>query len=431
MKIKLYKDLPTFLCLMTLYWVMFSGFFTYTFGISESIYYVSDIFIILLIFIEIRKIKKAILYGPLKLPALCVAAILAVGLISAFVFGCSTARVIWAIRNWGRFFAYFAVCVCVLDRQRVDKVVDFFLKFIHINFAFIIIQFLFLHSFYSQDALNGFLGRNTSSVNLVYCMLVAILVVAAFRTKTISKNKMMIIMCEILIIAILAELKANILFVVLLYILGTFAIGRFTFKQIIRNIATVVIACGAAVVAMKALVHFYPDFERILTLDGLWEQMAGEYGYGNKGYINRLTSISVINKYFFDAKGMFAKLFGLGIGNVEYSKFPMFTSPFYNTYGETFRYLGFSSAVLYLEVGLLGLLLFCLFHMNLIVITYKKIKENTDCDAFYYCVGYLTAIFSFILIVYNNLHRTDASILLAFFLAVPFVIGRTKGCRMK
>ena len=428
MKIKIYRDLPTFLCLLTLYWVMFSGFFTYTFGISESIFYVPDLFIILLVFIEIKKIKKVILSGSLKGPALCVAVILVAGFISYFVFGGSTARAIWAIRNWGRFFVYFAVCVCVLDRQKVDRVIGFFLKFVHVNFVFIIIQFLFLQSIYNQDELNGFLGRNTSSVNLIYCMIVSILAIAAFRTEKISKNKMIVIISEVAIISILSEMKANVLFVALLYILGAFVTGRFTVKQIIRNITTVIIACAAAIIAMKILVHFYPNFENILTLDGLWEQMAGEHGYGNHGYINRLTAISVIDKYFFNAKGLFPKLFGMGIGNVEYSKFSMFTSPFYHTFGTTFSYLGFSSAILYLEVGMIGLLFFCLFHVNIIITTYKEIKKNMNGDAFYYCIGYLTAIFSLILIVYNNLHRTDASILLAFFLAVPFVIRRTEVC---
>lgn len=420
MKVKIYKDLSTFLCMLTLYWVMFSGFFTYTFGIPESIFYASDVFILLLLFIEIRKIKKVICSGSLKISALCVLAVLVVGFISAFVLGFSTVRIIWAIRNWGRFFVYFAICVCVLDRQKIDRVINFFLKFIHINFVFIIIQFLFLHSFYSQDALNGFLGRGTSSINLIYCMIVSILAISAFKTNNLSKNKMIIIMFELAIIAILAELKANILFIALLYILGTFVTRKFTVKQILKNISTVVLVCIVALIAMNVLVRFYPQFKDILTWDGLWEQMAGEHGYGNVGYINRLTAVSVINKYFFDTRGLFFKLFGMGIGNAEYSKFPMFTSPFYQFYGEIFGYLGFSSADLYLEVGMLGLVFFCLFHINLIIDTYKKIKDNIFGDTFYYCIGYLTAIFAFILIIYNNLHRTDVSIILAFFLAIPF-----------
>lgn len=427
MKIKIYKDLPTFLCLLTLYWVMFSGFFTYTFGIPESIYYVSDLFIILLMFIEIKKIKNVIL-GPLKVPALCVAAILVVGFISCVVFGGSTARVVWAIRNWGRFFAYFVICVCVLDRQKVDRVIDFFLEFIHINFVFIIIQFLFLHSFYTQDDLNGFLGRDTSVVNLIYSAIVSILAVAAFSSRRMSKEKTFLIVGEIIVISVLAELKANILLVALFYILGTAVMGKFTAKQILKNLGTIALAFAAVIAAMNMVVYFYPNFKDILTIDGLWELVAGEKGYGNSGYINRLTSISVINKYFFNSQGLFSKLFGLGIGNAEYSKFAQFTSPFYTMYGETFRYLGFSSAALYLEVGLLGVIFFSLFHLNIVIDTYRKVKKGAKCNTFYYCVGYLTAVFACILIIYNNIHRTDASIILAFFLAVPFAIGRTEVC---
>ena len=57
MKLHIYKDYKKVLCLLVLYFTLFIGFFTYNFGVQQSILYVGDVLNVILIVLLLPRIK--------------------------------------------------------------------------------------------------------------------------------------------------------------------------------------------------------------------------------------------------------------------------------------------------------------------------------------------------------------------------------------
>lgn len=297
--------------------------------------------------------------------------------------------------------------------------------FIHINTIVVIFQYLFLGDFYSQDALNGLFGRNTSSIFVTVLLIVTVLAFSKYFSKKIKGSTLVLFLIEICICAVIAEIKAIFFFIIILLVAYIFSNAKLTKSKLIKYTTIVVIGFLAVYLFAYMLGKIYSEFAGFLSLSRLLKDANAEGGYGHQGYIDRLSGISVINKYFFNQMGLKYKLFGLGIGNAEYSSFSSFTSAFYNRFGREFFYLNFTSSALYMEVGIVGLVLYALIFILIILDCYKRIKyyikNNKSAMSFYEQVGFGIAMLALIFIIYNNLQRTDASFVLAYFLSIPFV----------
>lgn len=421
------KDWSANLCVAIILYVYLIGFFTFNFKVPESAYYLSDLLVIAALCGSVIRVFRGFFFSEVRIASILLFILLGVGTFSAFFNGFHFNLWIWSGRNWGRYFVYFYLCIALLNEKKADRILKFTETLFHINFFAILIQFIFFYRKISQDAMNGLVGRTTSGANMILLIATIVIVYSQYFSNKCSIKKILCVLTEAAIISVLAELKALILFALALF--GIMLIVNFQAKTklILRYTMIILILSAVAVISLRIIVTIYPYFEKLLSIEGLINAVTTESGYGNSGYIDRLTAVRVINKYFFDDAGIWTKLFGLGMGNAEYSSVSMFTSEFYREYGTTFKYLYFTVSSIYMEVGMVGLILFVSIPITLFIRCFIQIKRihikaGSGEMLFYENVGLGMTALSIMYIWYNNLHRTDLAFLLAFYIAVPISV---------
>jgi hypothetical protein len=404
---------------------MFVGFFTAYLGVPNAVMYLGDLLCIAAFFLGINRIlklrKNTVISGSNKILML----LLAIGTVSAVTYGFRIELWVWALRNWGRFFVFFVVCAACLNKQDIEKTLDFVTGFYHLNTLMVIVQYVFFRNVLDVDARNGFWGRDTSGVNITMTLIVLVIVFSQYYTKRCTRKKLIIYIAETGLVAVLAELKATFFFIIIFLICYTLVSSKRTLKQIIRYSVMILVTISLLMVFVIWLEKVYPIFDGFFSLSRLIADSNTAGGYGYSGYIDRLSAIPVINQYFFNEMGLMRKLFGIGIGNAEYSAYEWLQSTFYIRYGESFQYLRFTSADLYLETGIIGLVLYTASVGLLCLSCVKRIGKlkylQESSDALYYQnIGMGIGVVSLIFIIYNNLQRADISFILAFFLAIAF-----------
>lgn len=408
-----------------LYYTLFIGFFIYNFNVPESVLYVGDVFNIILIVLCFRNIAKAIREPPLRTYVMLIMGVCLSGIFSALLNGFDIALIFWSLRNWGRSITFFLACCCILNEKQSIKIVVFTKTLFHINSVVILFQYIFFKSRYNQDSLNGLFGRNTSSVNTIFLMVLLCIVLSEYFTRKTKIKELIIYLIEFNAVCVIAELRGLIVFEILFILFYAVINFKGTASQFFRYVALTLIVVIAASIAANYLARIYPRVADFFSIEGIIKSANNEQGYGFTGYIDRLNFYPVINKYLFN--GSFSKLlFGIGMGNAEYSAVSRLCSPFYNAYGTTFGYLRFSASMIFLETGLVGLAMFFGSYIILLVYCIKKARSNrTDRDALIYQeIG--AGVFATIILylIYNNLQRTDASFIIAFYAAIPIAIGR-------
>lgn len=425
MKISIVKDTPTRLCYLIIFYTLFIGFFTLNFGVPVSVYYLGDALNILLLVMISPRLVKSIKRAEIKTPALLLMLLVIIGTFAAIIHGLSIVRWIWALRNWGRFFAFFLACICVLDKKNIDRILDFFVVFFHLNFVVILIQYIAFGIM--GDSANGLIGRETSSVNLLFILIITVIAISKYQTKKIFLPYFIFLLIEISVVNFIAELKGNYVFLLILLVAIYLFNSKARGKDILKFTAITILGCIVVYMGFTLIIKHYPIFGEILTVEGFMRQMNSEYGYGNVGIYDRLNAITVTNNHFFKLD-ILLKCFGYGIGNTEYSVIDALKSSFYNQYGRTYSYLNFSLPIVYLETGMCGLILFFATHISLLRKTVIEARRNNRIDKYYCNVGMGMLIVAIIFIIYNNLHRTDASFLMAFMCSIPFaLLYRFKG----
>ena len=91
--------------------------------------------------------------------------------------------------------------------------------------------------------------------------------------------------------------------------------------------------------------------------------------------------------------------------------------------------MNFASSDLYLEIGIVGLILYILIFIVGTIDCGKKIKQQIKVKIntpFYENIGFGMALVLILFVIYNNLLRADSSFLLALFMAIPFAVSREK-----
>ena len=117
------------------------------------------------------------------------------------------------------------------------------------------------------------------------------------------------------------------------------------------------------------------------------------------------------------------KIFGLGLGNCDYATFDFLVTPFYLA-NNKLNYSWFSSSMLVLETGLVGLGLYVLFFVAIYFAAHERQKlkqaEELHCQ-----LARIMALMCPVLILYNNSLRMESAYMIYFILALPF-LGRER-----
>ena len=216
-----------------------------------------------------------------------------------------------------------------------------------------------------------------------------------------------------MIIAAIGELKVYyLLFILILF--SAMVLNRVS----VRTIAFTAAAICGLVAGYIVLERIAPESVAVLNLEGIINYAANKRGYTSSNDISRFLVFSQINDWFFK-DSLLHKVFGLGLGNCDVSGIPFFMSDFYKQYSQI-HYSWFSSAMLYLEMGYIGIGLYLTFFVSIIASCFGfRKKDCINKEIYNACI--IIAMICIIMVFYNSSMRNDVSFFVFVILGLPFV----------
>lgn len=397
-------------------YLIFINFICDFFNIPTIIRYIPDLFIPIYIFYVCTNINTIIKNKYTKI-LLC--------LILLFFLHCLIGNIlnlnsimyfIWGFRNIFRFLIISLAAIVSFD----DKDIDFFIKMINIaffvNIFVCVFQYLILG--YWGDAIGGTfrLGDTGGNAGLIYLMIIELtILINKYLNKKAMLIEIMIAMISIIFISVIAELKVMYVLIAVIVVLSIL-MTKFTFKKLlIISFSILVFIFG-----FSTLEKLDPNTKKIMNINSLIEYAGGEdHGYSSEYDISRLRTFTQIDKEFF-YDSIKKKIWGYGLGHCDVSSFESFNSQFAQTYDNRLHYTWFTHAMLYLETGIIGYLLFISIFVYFIIVNFiNKKKNNSVINNSVIIISILSIIMTF----YNSSLRNDISYFVYIFLVSTLLIN--------
>lgn len=386
-------------------------------GAPHVIEYVLDILCILLL-INIfngQKIRKIISNPVIGFQLLLIVA----GILIAIFNSESVFLIFWSLRNFGRFLVFFGACICYLNYDDYKRI---FLKLnylYYINFAMVLLEFFVMKL--SDDAIGGIFGatQTTNGDLNVFLLIMTIYYVVIWNEGEKKTFSLIGILAIDFIICILAELKFFFFempaILVLFFLITRILSGK---KIRVKWIGIIVGGILLLIIGIAYLGEVYEYWKGFFTIEKILEEVTRDGGYTNRGDINRLTFLDIINDRVF-RNSFFERLVGIGLGGAEFSGISdLFTSSFYNRY-EYLHYYYFSLSWMYVECGYIGMSLYLSSFVVAIYKGFKRLKTNYKHE-FFLIIGILATCMSILLLIYNQSMRLPSAYLMYFCIACVF-----------
>lgn len=321
---------------------------------------------------------------------------------------------LWGTRNNFLIYVAFFAYITYLDKKDVETILQRFDILFWINLVLSVFQFVVLRLY--QDFLGGLFGAQ-SGVNAGTNLFLVIVVTRSFLLFLHKKEKTMVCLAKFAgagLIAALAELK--IFYVELVLIVGLIVLlTDFSWRKVYL-VAAAGVGLAIGVILLGIL---FPIFRNYFSIEGILSIVASKKGYTYEGDLNRFTAVPEITRRFLRNPKQI--LFGLGLGNCDYSdSLRMFITPFYYHFYRL-NYTWFQDAIVYLELGAIGLV----FLEGFFVLCAAKGRELAKRLPKYSDYAYLTIVFSVccvITTVYNSALRMQYAYFAYFILAIPFIL---------
>lgn len=326
---------------------------------------------------------------------------------------------LWGVRNNFRFYVFFIACVFFVRANGVEENLKLFDKVFWINAVVCFIQYFVLDI--KQDNLGGIFGVDegcNGSLNLFFVIIIVKSIVFCMNKKESIAN--CLLKCGItLVISAFAELKFfYIEFAIIIFI--AMLISGFSFRKLVIFAGGIL---GLAV-GISLLIQIFPYFKDFFTFQGIIDSATNTAGYTSSGDLNRFTGIPIINKKFLT--DFSARMFGLGLGNCDYSSYEFLNSPFFLRYSKL-HYTWMSTTWMYLENGFVGLFFYFGFFVIIAICMLNKIRQKNTEKSVVQMV-FIISICCIMIAVYNSSLRTEAAYMIYYVLSVPFwnngIIGR-------
>ncbi|MBR3844174.1 MAG: hypothetical protein IKM39_01560, partial [Clostridia bacterium] len=316
---------------------------------------------------------------------------------------------LWGFRNNFRVYVAFIAYCSFFNEEQVDSFLKLLDGLFWVNAVVTFFQFFVLG--YNQDYLGGIFGVERG------CNGFSILFFSAVLCKSMllyMEGKEGTFHCfakcgVALIIAAMAELKF--FFVIFIFILIFSAcLTKFSW----RKLTLIGIGAGLMMFAGSILAFIFGDVHE-LSIDRILE-WATSSNYASAEDLGRFTAIPTLAETILTDWP--SRLFGMGLGNCDYSAFPICNTPFYQAYGDL-HYNWFLSAFLFLETGILGLLLNLSFFVTAFVVVFKNFKK--DKNSVLYKMTMIIAILCIFVTFYNGTLRREIAYMAYFILALPVI----------
>jgi len=386
------------------------AFATEILRLPSFIKYLMDILLVALTAVLVIR-KRFVITAKLRPLAIMLSFFLVYALIGYLFNFQSPFYLIWGLRNTFRFYLAFFVFTMYLCEEDGHNWLGFLDVIFWIDIVVAAFQFFVIKT--HQDLLGGIFGvsSNSNGYTLVFfCIVVGKSLLSAFNGT--EKYRYCLLKClAALLVAAMAEIKFfYVAFAIILLIAAV--LTEFSKKKILVIISLVL----ALVIASSLLSFWYSEFEGFFSLKTLWES-ATKDNYSSQKDLNRLSAVSTLmNKYITDP---IDRLFGLGIGNCDMSEIAIFNSSFYQSYG-FLHYYWFAFAMVFLEMGFVGLGLYFGFFIACIIACGVYMKRKTA-NRFFCQLAILVSVMCIVISFYSAALRVEAGYMAYFVLALPFI----------
>lgn len=428
MKIKLGKyrlqssSIGAFLILALICWYIFSGLLIGFFKVPRSIIYFGDIINIWLLVKALFKWKNNKLSFRRNLPLLFMFIFTLTGIFSAFINLESPIQLIWGIRQNCRYFVFYFACLTYLKKEDVDNLLKLFGILFWVSLPLCVYEAFFV-SYGAGDIVGDYVGGVfygiqgvNAPLNVILIIYTAITVIKFFKGERKISFVLMTLSASIGMAA-MAELKVFIIEIILIFVFSMIRSGM-SFKSIFLTILGIFAFSYVAEIYVqinaRGRSYYTVDY---LSLAGMIENVTRAEGYDGVGDLNRFTAIPILfNKFL---KGNFwSVLFGIGLGNADYSLgFTALQSDFYKQYSGL-HYQWFSTAFIFIETGVIGLINYLLIFITALMQGIKKMNKKS----FYSIFHFTMTLLIFLLILYNQTLRSEqCAFILYLILAISTV----------
>lgn len=397
-----------------IYFIFFAGWLRDSLHFPSAIFYLADVMLVFLLVSRFWGISKGVARSGARLPFYIFCMILTCMFFGVVFNLVNPLLVLWGLRNNARFFAFFFICAVLLDELDVNRILHFIRTMFWMNVALSTVQY-FVFGF-RDDYLGGFFGTSqgcNAYTNILLC------IISAYHIATYiyNKSKLHILLANLagcMYLATLAELK--VFYVEFLII----AAAALLIKQpTMKTVGLILFGMIAIIGGILLLSRYSPDSLRFLFNEEDRTRYLFGNGYTGAGDLNRFTAISQLYERFFSENWLKA-LFGFGLGSCETSNFNFLQSDFFRQY-EYLHYRWFSHAWVYLEQGIVGLVLLVSFFASILACDIRtRCPEHAELRA----AAILFTITCFIGIIYNNALEIEACYMIAFFCAIPFSLRK-------
>lgn len=414
------KNWPQFAIFFIIVWNLAERFLM-SLGAPSAIIYLIDVINLVLLIATIGKRSKWRRFSILiLLYAILIASGSVFALLNYSTWGGNAIFTLIEIRNMVRFPIFFIACVTFIDSTNIEKIFNVLTMFFYVNFVMIIYQYITFHPagiWTRGDYLNGFFGTSVGGNTFVNATMLCVVVYWLCRwTNRECKMWQFLLPLGISVtVAALIELKSYFVEVVILYFWYLVSQKK-TAKEILKNIFIIISIIAVAYIALQFMFEEYPWFRETMSLSGMFKLATDSSGYTGKNDLNRLTAVFQIATDIF--KGDFSKIvYGIGLGNgAVYSVGGVYTK-FCQLYEST-HYSWFSTAYVFVQCGLIGLIIYI---GSFIYLFFKKKNKK------YTLLSQTMVLLAFVLMMYNETLKTDAGYFVYFVIACGFIAIDKKG----
>ena len=398
---------------IVIYVILLNGVFQQYLVKNQYLPFISDVIIFLLAFTQpnFKDIKRLI--GTSIVTILSI--LLIYSTIIAFINLMPPISTLWGLRMVIRYFLLFVLVIKNFSAYDVIKVKKILVRFFWINTAVIVFQYFIEHKY--ADFIGGTFLNNGEV--FVFYLISALIFSKDYFEKRIRLNKFLLFIVTEMFVAMAAEIKIM-YFTIPLAIYGTYILTRkFSFKHII----ILLIAFFGLIPAMKATMSLmYGDeyINKVFDIENIQEETTHAYNLSEKAAdysFNRGTCIEKATTFILKDPVHILTGFGIGSGNTS----SVFETRISQIYREITSYNWFTPSWLLVEYGWIGFILWILTLSCLSAKFFFYYKQTKDIEIRYWSsLGFLSAIFTFIIAWYNNIPYFNAYIIYLFW-AICFV----------
>lgn len=283
------------------------------------------------------------------------------GSLSAILFESDFRLYLWSLRNYLRFFVLFLDCYLAFDKDDAGAFYRLLDLVIVIHIVLTLIQFFGFGI--RWDYLNGIFGTGMGGNSAVNILLLIITCICLYRFSR-DEIKWPVLLLHISWMcynAALNELKVYIVELVLALVIFVLVTGEY--KRMLKLSPAILVIVYSSMILMYMLYPYYSAFYALLFVD--FKGFVAEPHHENPDSLGRMYQISGVTKPIMEyaesvraGLGKMAVFTGLGLGSGELSTIGMFDSRFYL---ENIRlwYWDFLLSMIYIETGILGLVIYC------------------------------------------------------------------------